>query len=127
MDGATNVRQARADHMMIHPPSPRASHSRARVALLLLFLTGCSSMPAGQRIALLCNPVAHASDLALGIVLLYTRGGLLGLFPGYHCVNAINDKVQQREEEKKRALDCPSLDPVTRELLARCDLLLEGP
>jgi hypothetical protein len=54
-------------------------------------------MTPGQRIAVFCNPVSHALDLAILGLTMYGGGGTQKVFPGYHCVNAIKDRVQQAE------------------------------
>ncbi|MGH2359833.1 MAG: hypothetical protein ACRDGM_04730 [bacterium] len=124
---------------------------KAGLMLIVLLLTGCSSMTPGQRIALYCNPVSHAADLALfglmlGLIVGYQpsfhggsgsfggSGSYVGSgstsgtnpFPGAHCVEAIKDKVRQAENEKGELVDCPSLDAATQALLERCDVTPES-
>lgn len=78
----------------------------ALLFLSALLLTGCATLSPGQRIALWCNPVAHAVDLAMaggvlaaGIVThepgVAVGGGVLmfspGPLPGVQCYHAIAD------------------------------------
>jgi hypothetical protein len=81
----------------------------ALLVLVALFLTGCATLSPGQRIALWCNPVAHAVDLAMvggvlaagivthepevaisgGVIVLGSLGA--GPLPGVQCFHAIAD------------------------------------
>ena len=117
---------------------------KAGLMLIVLLLAGCSSMTPGQRIALYCNPVSHAADLALAGIMIglivgyppsWAGSGAYGgsgsasdtkVFPGSYCVAAIKDKVRQAENEKGEVVYCPSLDPATQALLERCDVTPES-
>jgi hypothetical protein len=79
-------------------------------------------MTPGQRIAVYCNPVSHAMDLAiLGLSLgfMYYGGSSVALnsenpeqaFPGHHCVQTIKDKTRQGESDNSRAATPPESPP----------------
>lgn len=82
---------------------------KAAPAVLLLLSTGCAHMtPTQQRIALYCNPVAQAMNLAVLTLGLWHAffGGVeqmdktAKLFPIQHCVNAVQDNAAETQPGK---------------------------
>ncbi len=88
----------------------------------LLLLVGCSSLTPGQRIAIYCNPISHAGDLAIIAVSVWPWGLFLDItnneewfrYPGHDCVDAINDQVQRAESANTKATT-PAESPTPRE------------
>lgn len=64
---------------------------------LLLLVSGCANATPAQRIAIYCNPVAHAVDLA-GALAPYGLCPLCGVFVD-DCVQAIKDKVEEAKSK----------------------------
>ncbi len=94
-----------------YTPSEKATGRALCSSTTVLLLAGCSSLTPGQRIAVYCNPVSHAADLAIIGVRLVPWG--LGpditddenwfRYPGHDCVDAIKDQVQRAESANTRA------------------------
>jgi hypothetical protein len=79
-----------------HQIASSASRLLALTGFLGLPLAGCATLTPGQRIALYCNPIASALDLAT----LNTVGSI------DRCVQAVHDRIESAELRHQYEKDC---------------------